>query len=95
MGSGEYPCSSVSFFFITTAQSTAFLTIAHTTLLLFFIQSSALQTLEERHQGANILLVSHNDTLTILMATMEGEDLRHHRKFDFETAQLKKLRANV
>lgn len=51
--------------------------------------------LEQEHcaGGANILLVSHGDTLSILQATMQGpeEALGHHRRFGFETAELRQL----
>ncbi|MEW5304221.1 MAG: hypothetical protein WDW36_006847 [Sanguina aurantia] len=53
------------------------------------------QRLEDEHQqgGLNILLVSHGDTLSILQATMTGcgAQLGHHRRFAFETAELRRL----
>ncbi|KAG2423994.1 hypothetical protein HXX76_014820 [Chlamydomonas incerta] len=49
------------------------------------------QRLEQAHSGAVILLVSHGDTLSILQATMLGEDTRQHRRFAFETAELRPL----
>ncbi|EFJ51472.1 phosphoglycerate mutase [Volvox carteri f. nagariensis] len=49
------------------------------------------QRLEAEHQGAIIMLVSHGDTLSILQATMLGEDPRLHRRFAFETAELRPL----
>ncbi|KAG2439828.1 hypothetical protein HYH02_010461 [Chlamydomonas schloesseri] len=49
------------------------------------------QRLEEAHSGAVILLVSHGDTLSVLQATMLGADTRQHRRFAFETAELRPL----
>ncbi|PNW73560.1 hypothetical protein CHLRE_13g564000v5 [Chlamydomonas reinhardtii] len=49
------------------------------------------QRLEQAHSGAVILLVSHGDTLSILQATMLGADTRQHRRFAFETAELRPL----
>lgn len=40
-----------------------------------------LQELEAKHDGIPILLVSHGDTLSILQATMEGVDVRQHRRY--------------
>ncbi|KXZ51152.1 hypothetical protein GPECTOR_13g639 [Gonium pectorale] len=53
------------------------------------------QRLEAEHKGAVILLVSHGDTLSILQSTMLGQDTRHHRRFAFNTAELRPLHANL
>lgn len=55
--------------------------------------ASCLQALEDAHEGAIILLVSHGDTLSILEATMRGADTRQHRGYAFETAELRRLEA--
>lgn len=52
-----------------------------------------MQRLEQAHEGAAILLVSHGDTLSILEATMRGADVRQHRRFAFDTAELRRLQA--
>ncbi len=49
------------------------------------------QRLDAEHQGAIVLLVSHGDTLSILQATMLDEDTRQHRRFAFDTAELRPL----
>ncbi|PNH10867.1 hypothetical protein TSOC_002406 [Tetrabaena socialis] len=51
------------------------------------------QRLESELQaGSVVLLVSHGDTLSILQAAMSGADTRQHRRFAFETAELRQLR---
>jgi len=51
-----------------------------------------LQDLDARHEGANILLVSHGDCLQILQATVAGAPLSEHRKrFAIETGQLVRI----
>ncbi len=54
----------------------------------------ALQRLEEKHDGCNIVLCSHGDTLSIMMAAMTpGGDLHQHGTptYQFENAQLKNV----
>ncbi|GAX76695.1 hypothetical protein CEUSTIGMA_g4141.t1 [Chlamydomonas eustigma] len=52
---------------------------------------SLFKELESRHDGVHILLVGHGDTLSILQATMEGADIREHRKYAFKTGELRLL----
>ncbi|KAG2498418.1 hypothetical protein HYH03_003676 [Edaphochlamys debaryana] len=47
--------------------------------------------LEASHQGCVVLLVSHGDSLSIMQSTMLGADTRHHRRFAFDTAELRPL----
>eukprot|EP00879_Flechtneria_rotunda_P022746 GHRR01024023.1.p1 GENE.GHRR01024023.1~~GHRR01024023.1.p1 ORF type:complete len:260 (+),score=71.80 GHRR01024023.1:341-1120(+) len=51
------------------------------------------QQLEQQHQGRHIQLVSHGDTLSVLMATFYGTPLTQHRDYGLQTAQLKALKA--
>ena len=47
--------------------------------------------LEGAHWGDTILLVSHGDTLSILMATVKGLPLLEHRRFGLGTGELRLL----
>lgn len=51
--------------------------------------------LEADHPGGGtiVLLVSHGDTLSITQAAMTDGDVQHHRRFAFETAELRRLPA--
>lgn len=44
-----------------------------------------------RRQVGVVVLVSHGDTLSILQTAATGGDLREHRKFGLETAELKRV----
>lgn len=46
-----------------------------------------LQELEAKHAGANILLVSHGDTLSITRALCSGAPLSQHRNFKMTQAE--------
>lgn len=50
-------------------------------------------SLEEKHKGKTILLVSHGDTLSILWAVAKGLPLQQHRQHGLSTGQLKQLHA--
>ncbi|KAK9803307.1 hypothetical protein WJX72_011025 [[Myrmecia] bisecta] len=47
--------------------------------------------LEQQHAGCNILLVAHGDTLSILWATLETNDLKAHRQHGLQTGELRRL----
>ncbi|GLI66199.1 hypothetical protein VaNZ11_009898 [Volvox africanus] len=49
------------------------------------------ERLEDEHKDAVILLVSHGDTLSIMQTTILGEDTKQHRRFAFDTAELRPL----
>ena len=49
------------------------------------------QRLEGQHQGRDILLVSHGDTLSILWASMTGLPLQQHRCHGQQTGELRQL----
>lgn len=53
------------------------------------------QDLEARHSGAALLLVGHGDTLSIGQATLQGVDVREHRQFSFETAELRRVHPTI
>ncbi|GFH16199.1 uncharacterized protein HaLaN_12574, partial [Haematococcus lacustris] len=53
-----------------------------------------LQEVEGQHQGCNVLLVAHGDTLSICQALMTsgvGPSLCQHRQHHFNTAELKRV----
>lgn len=47
--------------------------------------------LEGAHKGNTILLVSHGDTLSILMAVVKGQPLLEHRQHGLGTGELRLL----
>jgi broad specificity phosphatase PhoE len=52
---------------------------------------ACLQHLEEQYSGADVVLVAHGDTLSILHATLQGTELSQHRHYGLETAGYAKM----
>lgn len=50
-----------------------------------------LHQLEARHQGDDVVLVAHGDTLSILWAVFRGTPLRCHRDVALQTGELRQL----
>mmetsp|Transcript_41387 Transcript_41387/g.67149 ORF Transcript_41387/g.67149 Transcript_41387/m.67149 type:complete len:405 (-) Transcript_41387:429-1643(-) len=53
---------------------------------------SLVQFLEKAYKGKRILLASHGDTIQILQCGMAGDDLRNHRKYFVNTAEVRELK---
>lgn len=51
--------------------------------------------LEAEHAGRTLLLVSHGDLLSILVAAALGSPLREHRRHAFRPGELRRLAARV
>ena len=50
-----------------------------------------IERVERQHQGMEIVLVAHGDTLSILWAYMRGRPLSKHREIALQTGELRAL----
>ena len=54
-----------------------------------------LKEIEKKYRGKRILIISHGDTLRLLMGIIKGIDLNKvFKKYYFETGELKKIKKN-